>query len=69
VVANSIVSTYLVLSLPLSIVHIIRSRAKYSRLILIFFDAVRLNLLQVCMASYLVLKKEKHVSAINLVSL
>lgn len=44
VVANSIVCAYLILSLPLSIVHVIRSRAKYSRLILIFFDAVRLSL-------------------------
>lgn len=42
VVANSIVCAYLILSLPLSIVHIIRSRAKYSRLLLIFLDAVRL---------------------------
>ena len=45
VVANSIVSAYLILSLPLSIVHIIRTRAKFSRLILIFLDAVRLHLL------------------------
>lgn len=44
VVANSIVSAYLILSLPLSIAHIIRSRAKYSRLVLIIFDAVRLYL-------------------------
>jgi len=42
VVANSIVCAYLILSLPLSIVHIIRSRAKFSRLLLIFLDAVRL---------------------------
>ena len=41
VVVNSIVAAYLVLSIPLSIVHIIRSRAKYSRLVLVFFDAVR----------------------------
>ncbi|CAO2040705.1 unnamed protein product [Urochloa humidicola] len=40
VVVNSIVAAYLVLSIPLSIVHIIRSRAKYSRLVLVFFDAV-----------------------------
>ncbi|KAL6861304.1 hypothetical protein ACP4OV_017004 [Aristida adscensionis] len=44
VVANSIVCAYLILSLPLSIVHIIRSRAKYSRLILILFDAAMLAL-------------------------
>ena len=41
VVVNSIAAAYLVLSIPLSIVHIIRSRAKYSRLVLVFFDAVR----------------------------
>ncbi|KAK8463121.1 hypothetical protein SEVIR_1G324000v4 [Setaria viridis] len=45
VVANSIVAAYLVLSIPLSIVHTIRSRAKYSRLVLVFFDAVRQALL------------------------
>ena len=45
VVANSIVSAYLILCLPLSIVHIIRTRAKFSRLILIFLDAVRLHFL------------------------
>ncbi|KQK18846.1 hypothetical protein BRADI_1g45110v3 [Brachypodium distachyon] len=44
VVANSIASAYLIISLPLSIVHIIRSRAKYSRLILIFFDVAMLAL-------------------------
>ena len=44
VVANSVVSAYLILSLPLSIAHIIRSGAKYSRLVLIIFDAVRLYL-------------------------
>ncbi|KAM0914353.1 hypothetical protein ACQ4PT_011552 [Festuca glaucescens] len=44
VVANSIVSAYLILSLPLSIVHIIRSRAKHSRLILILCDAAMLAL-------------------------
>ncbi|KAG0513585.1 hypothetical protein BDA96_10G115200 [Sorghum bicolor] len=44
VVANSIVCAYLILSLPLSIVHIIRSRAKYSRLLLIFLDAAMLAL-------------------------
>ncbi|OEL33001.1 Casparian strip membrane protein 1 [Dichanthelium oligosanthes] len=45
VVANSIVCAYLILSLPLSIVHIIRSRAKFSRLLLIFLDAVRVDCL------------------------
>jgi hypothetical protein len=38
---NSIVAAYLVLSIPLSIVHIMASSAKYSRLVLVFFDAVR----------------------------
>uniref|UniRef100_A0ACD5ZUU4 Uncharacterized protein n=1 Tax=Avena sativa TaxID=4498 RepID=A0ACD5ZUU4_AVESA len=51
VVANSIVSTYLILSLPLSIVHIIRSRAKYSKLILIFFDAAMLALVTAAASS------------------
>ncbi|KAJ3679690.1 hypothetical protein LUZ60_017701 [Juncus effusus] len=45
VVANSVVCAYLVLSIPLSIVHIIKSSARYSRLILIFFDAAMLTLL------------------------
>ncbi|CAN6572023.1 unnamed protein product [Malus baccata var. baccata] len=40
VVANSIVCTYLVFSLALSVFHIIRSNAKKSRIILIFFDTV-----------------------------
>ncbi|CAN6239454.1 unnamed protein product [Urochloa humidicola] len=44
VVVNSIVAAYLVLSIPLSVVHIIRSRAKYSRLVLVFFDAAMLAL-------------------------
>ncbi|KAL6633559.1 hypothetical protein ACP70R_026230 [Stipagrostis hirtigluma subsp. patula] len=44
VVVNSIVAAYFVLSIPLSIVHIIRSRAKYSRLVLVFFDAAMLAL-------------------------
>ncbi|XP_039790204.1 casparian strip membrane protein 3-like [Panicum virgatum] len=44
VVVNSIAAAYLVLSIPLSIVHIIRSRAKYSRLVLVFFDAAMLAL-------------------------
>ncbi|CAD6242419.1 unnamed protein product [Miscanthus lutarioriparius] len=44
VVVNSIVAAYLVLSIPLSIVHIMASRAKYSRLVLVFFDAAMLAL-------------------------
>ncbi|XP_062153183.1 casparian strip membrane protein 3 isoform X2 [Alnus glutinosa] len=40
VVANSIVSAYLVLSLSLSIFHILRSSAETSRILLIFFDTV-----------------------------
>jgi hypothetical protein len=48
VVVNSIVAAYLVLSIPLSIVHIIRSRAKYSRLVLLFFDTVSYRLLETC---------------------
>ncbi|KAI3462923.1 hypothetical protein Pfo_019586 [Paulownia fortunei] len=45
VVANSIVSAYLVLSLALSIFHIINSRAQNSRVVLIFFDTGMLALL------------------------
>ncbi|CDP02250.1 unnamed protein product [Coffea canephora] len=45
VVANSVVSAYLVLSLALSIFHIMRSRAHASRVVLIFFDAGMLALL------------------------
>ncbi|KAK6129178.1 hypothetical protein DH2020_037082 [Rehmannia glutinosa] len=45
VVANSIVSAYLVLSLALSIFHIIRSGAQSSRVVLIFFDTGMLALL------------------------
>ncbi|CAN4090657.1 unnamed protein product [Withania somnifera] len=47
VVANAIVSAYLVLSLGLSIYHImsIRSRAQSSRVALIFFDTAMLALL------------------------
>ncbi|KAK6129263.1 hypothetical protein DH2020_036972 [Rehmannia glutinosa] len=45
VVANSIVSAYLVLSLALSIFHIIRSGAQSSRVVLIFFDTGMLSLL------------------------
>ncbi|KAG5535098.1 hypothetical protein RHGRI_023023 [Rhododendron griersonianum] len=43
VVANSVVSVYLVLSLALSIFHILRSHAHFSRIILIFFDTVFSN--------------------------
>ncbi|KAK4360732.1 hypothetical protein RND71_019684 [Anisodus tanguticus] len=45
VVANAIVSAYLILSLGLSIFHIMRSRAQASRIALIFFDAAMLALL------------------------
>ncbi|CAI9777396.1 unnamed protein product [Fraxinus pennsylvanica] len=45
VVANSIVSVYLLLSLALSIFHIIRSKAQVSRIVLIFFDTGMLALL------------------------
>lgn len=45
VIANSVVCSYLVLSIPLAIVHVIRSSARMSRLILIFFDAAMLALL------------------------
>ncbi|CAN1248524.1 Casparian strip membrane protein 6 [Linum perenne] len=38
VVANGVVSTYLLLSLPLSIFHILRSNAKNSRIVLLIFD-------------------------------
>ncbi|KAE8798995.1 Casparian strip membrane protein 2 [Hordeum vulgare] len=44
VVANSVVSAYLILSLPLSVAHIIRSGAECSRLVLIIFDAAMLTL-------------------------
>lgn len=40
VVANSIVSAYLVLSLALSIFHIISSVAHNTKVVLIFFDTV-----------------------------
>ncbi|CAL5372150.1 unnamed protein product [Camellia sinensis] len=39
VIANSIVSAYLVLSLALSIFHIMRSAAQGTRIVLIFFDS------------------------------
>ncbi|KAJ3672883.1 hypothetical protein LUZ60_006257 [Juncus effusus] len=45
VIANAVVCAYLVLSIPLSIVHIIKSSARFSRVILIFFDAAMLALL------------------------
>ncbi|XP_023887026.2 casparian strip membrane protein 3 [Quercus suber] len=45
VIANSIVSAYLVLSLSLSIFHILSSSAQRSRIPLIFFDTVMLALL------------------------
>lgn len=45
VVANSVVSVYLVLSLALSIFHILRSHAHFTRIILIFFDTAMLGLL------------------------
>ncbi|CAI9109730.1 OLC1v1009606C1 [Oldenlandia corymbosa var. corymbosa] len=45
VVANSVVAAYLVLSLGLSIFHIMKSRAQGSRIALIFFDAGMLALL------------------------
>ncbi|KAL8038592.1 hypothetical protein ABFS82_11G122400 [Erythranthe guttata] len=45
VVANSIVSAYLVLSLALSISHIVNGGAKKSRVVLIFFDTGMLALL------------------------
>ncbi|GLT98433.1 hypothetical protein SLE2022_159380 [Rubroshorea leprosula] len=44
VIANAIVCGYLVLSLPISIYHIIRSKANNSRVILIIFDAAMLAL-------------------------
>ncbi|KAK4781466.1 hypothetical protein SAY86_015568 [Trapa natans] len=45
VVANGIVSGYLVLSLPISIFHIMRSSAKNSRIVLMIFDTIMLGLL------------------------
>ncbi|PIN04437.1 hypothetical protein CDL12_18592 [Handroanthus impetiginosus] len=45
VAANSIVSAYLVLSLALSIFHIMRSGAQKSRVVMIFFDTGMLALL------------------------
>lgn len=46
VVANSIVSAYLLLSLPLSIFHILRSSAERSRILFIFLDTVNPSRLQ-----------------------
>ncbi|KAG9451380.1 hypothetical protein H6P81_011345 [Aristolochia fimbriata] len=45
VIANSIVAAYLVLTLPLSIFHIVRSGSRVSRIILILLDAAMLALL------------------------
>ncbi|KAI8017855.1 hypothetical protein LOK49_LG04G03846 [Camellia lanceoleosa] len=45
VIVNSIVSAYLVLSLALSIFHIMRSAAQGTRIVLIFFDSAMLALL------------------------
>ncbi|PON96365.1 Casparian strip membrane protein [Trema orientale] len=45
VVANSVVSGYLILSLALSIFHIVRSSAQKSRILLIIFDTAMLGLL------------------------
>ncbi|KAE8021713.1 hypothetical protein FH972_007579 [Carpinus fangiana] len=45
VIANSIVSAYLLLSLPLSIFHILRSSAERSRILFIFLDTAMLGLL------------------------
>ncbi|OMO79323.1 hypothetical protein CCACVL1_13749 [Corchorus capsularis] len=45
VVANAIVTGYLLLSLPFSIFHIVRSSAKNTRIVLIFFDMAMLALL------------------------
>ncbi|KAK4780848.1 hypothetical protein SAY87_016954 [Trapa incisa] len=45
VVTNSIVCAYLVLSLALSIFHVIRSKAVITRIILVVFDTVMLALL------------------------
>ncbi|GER30392.1 casparian strip membrane protein 1 [Striga asiatica] len=45
VVANAVVSAYLLLSLALSIFHIVRSGSQNSRVVLIFFDAGMLALL------------------------
>ncbi|KAK1312984.1 hypothetical protein QJS10_CPA06g00462 [Acorus calamus] len=45
VVANSIVFAYLVFTLPLSILHVIRSTARNTRLFLVLFDTVMLALL------------------------
>ncbi|XP_062103318.1 casparian strip membrane protein 5 [Humulus lupulus] len=45
VVVNAVVSGYLVLSLALSILHIVRSSAQKSRILLIIFDTAMLGLL------------------------
>ncbi|KAM7516765.1 hypothetical protein LguiA_006348 [Lonicera macranthoides] len=45
VIANAVVSAYLVLSLALSVLHIVRSSARGSRIVLIMFDTGMLGLL------------------------
>ncbi|XP_042496637.1 casparian strip membrane protein 1-like [Macadamia integrifolia] len=45
VVANAIVSTYLIFSLFLSIFHIVRSGSRTSRIVLVFLDSVSMALL------------------------
>ncbi|KAJ4972841.1 hypothetical protein NE237_006015 [Protea cynaroides] len=45
VIANSIVSVYLILSLFLSIYHIVRSESRVSRIALVFFDSASMALL------------------------
>ncbi|KAL5761741.1 hypothetical protein ACOSP7_018005 [Xanthoceras sorbifolium] len=45
VVANSVVCGYLVLSIPVSIFHVIKSEAKISRIILLIFDTAMVALL------------------------
>ncbi|KAG5521230.1 hypothetical protein RHGRI_033700 [Rhododendron griersonianum] len=47
VIVNSVVCFYLVVSLPMSVFHIVRSGARISRVILIFLDSVMLALLTV----------------------
>ncbi|PKI54104.1 casparian strip membrane protein 3-like [Punica granatum] len=45
VAANGVVSGYLILSLPFSIFHIMRSAAQNSRIVLVIFDTIMLALL------------------------
>ncbi|XP_040376580.1 LOW QUALITY PROTEIN: casparian strip membrane protein 4-like [Oryza brachyantha] len=54
--ANSIVAAYpvadwLVLSIPLSVLHVIRSRARHSRLVLIFVDTVMMAMVTAAAAA------------------